>query len=488
MFPVQMRRWVLSLVLTAFLSQQPPGAALPRRPTRSAPCLVDSDCLAFQECVWDREDPKAQPTGICLAKKFLIRRAALKQGSTNSLPTAKTASKRVKHDTSAYLPGAFGDSNEPTRFYDRTRGGASENVFTRGGASKNVFTGGGASENAFTRGGASENAYKRGGASENVFTGGGASENAFTRGGASEKVSYPNQGSQQYQGYSPVSGRDRNGGWKQETGWPTVAGQERGVQNTGPKQARPGIIILPSLGQNHGKWQPNFVSNNIAGKGSTPANPPTYGAASSQENLRKPTRYISGPITGSDQQMSKFHSKGKFTTTDNHGIAPSSDNTEERTQEGPDDWRTHVATFREDSTGEEIVLDNSKDVNFIEPVPKHAESSREQSSSQGAISEGRFHGMSSHEDREEAGKHQTRRQDVLRLQEQNSKLHDSVLESPREFHVKQHSKKQTSHIPTGDHAVFDPILEEPTGLEDDVDEVDVVKRREQTTETDKDYF
>ncbi|XP_019622159.1 PREDICTED: uncharacterized protein LOC109468351 [Branchiostoma belcheri] len=440
-----MRRWVLSLVLTAFLSQQPSGAALSRRPTRSAPCLVDADCLAFQECVWDREDPKAQPTGICLAKKFLIRRAALKQGSTNSQPAprsrhttiaevrAKTASKRVKHDTSAYLPSAFGESNEPTRFYNQNYGR--------------------------TRGGASENAFN------------------------------PNQGSQQYQGYSPLSGRDRSGGWKQETEWPTVAGQERGVQNTVPKQARPGIIILPSLGQNHGKWQPNFVSNNVAGKVSTHANPPTtYGTASSQENLRKPTRYISGPITSSDQQMSKFHPKGKFTTTDNRGVAPSSDNTEERTSNGGDDWRSHVATFREDSTGEEIVLDNSKDVNFIEPVPKHAESSKEHSSSQGEVSEGRFHGMSSHEDREKEEKHQTRRQDVLRLQEQNSKLHDSVLESPREVHVKQHPKKQTSHIPTGDHAVFDPILEEPTGLENDVDEVDVVKRREQTTETDKDYF
>ncbi|XP_066269651.1 uncharacterized protein [Branchiostoma lanceolatum] len=565
-----MRRFVLSLVLTAFLSQQSStaGSVVTRRPTRSVPCLVDADCLVFQKCSWD----VTGPTGICLARKKLIRRVALNQKPTNSRSLqratatppvkSKTASKRFKHDTSAYQPGAFGGSNEPIRFdnqnYGRTTSGTSENVFS------------------------------------------------------------PNQGgsppnSQQYHGASPLSGRDRNGGWQHGSEWPISGGpkrivqnngprqatqgvqiqpslgqDQRIVQNAGPKQATPDIIILPSLGQNHGfgKQQPNM--HNVVGQSLPHASPPTYGTESNFQNERQPTGYISGPISGG-QQKPMSPPRETFPTIDNHGIALSSGPTEEHSSEGRDDWRSHVTTFREDSTDEEIVLDNSKDVNYVHTVPKHVEPNRGHASSQGA----RFHDISrenreragnhqtgrqhvqhtqqqnfkshlpkdvepnmghsssqtrfydiSHENREKAGNHQTGRQHMSRTQQQNFNSHlpkyvesnrgyspsqsataggrfhgvsdenrenagnhqtggqnvehikqqianlRGLLDSPREapqsdgVHVEQHHKERLPNTPTGNPVVYDPILKEPTGVEDDVDELDIGSPRGDK----KDYF
>ncbi|XP_035669818.1 uncharacterized protein LOC118411565 isoform X2 [Branchiostoma floridae] len=453
-----MSQWPLSLVLTAFLSQQFAGCAATHRPTRSAPCLIDADCLVFQECVWDRSDYAASPTGICLGKKHLIRRAALKQEPANSPSVtktiatpavkAKTASKRFKHDTSAYMPSAFGGSNEPTRFdnqnYGRITGGRSENVFN------------------------------------------------------------PNQSrrpttSQQYQGSSALSGGDKNGGLQQGTGWRYGSGPERGVQNTGPQQVRPGIIIKPSLGQ--GQWQPAFLRDNlgnVAAQSSPQAHLGTYGVGSNVQNERKPGGYISGPITGA-QQTSQILPKEKSSTEYNHDITPSGGQTEESTSNDGDDWRSHVSTFSEDSSDEKIVLDNSKDVNFVETVPKHTEPHRGDSYNQGANGGNNAGGLShgiSQQNREKAGTdYQTRRHDVQRAQLQKFNSHGSfqpprkaatlihkVPVKPRTSLVKQDPRERLSS------EVFDPILGEPTGVEQDGDEVDVVSKTEQTKQTNKDYF
>ncbi|CAH1252072.1 Hypp9210 [Branchiostoma lanceolatum] len=159
-----------------------------------------------------------------------------------------------------------------------------------------------------------------------------------------------------------------------------------------------------------------------------------------------------------------------FPTIDNHGIAPSSGPTEEHSSEGRDDWRSHVTTFREDSTDEEIVLDNSKDVNYS------------------ATAGGRFHGVSD-ENREDAGNHQTGGQNVEHIKQQIANLR-GLLDSPRKasqsdgVHVEQHHKERLPNIPTGNPVVYDPILKEPTGVEDDVDELDVGSPRGDK----KDYF
>ncbi|XP_078579934.1 uncharacterized protein LOC144864074 isoform X2 [Branchiostoma floridae x Branchiostoma japonicum] len=440
-----MSQWPLSLVLTAFLSQQFAGCAATHRPTRSAPCLIDADCLVFQECVWDRSDYAASPTGICLGKKHLIRRAALKQEPANSpsVPKAiatpavkaKTASKRFKHDTSAYMPSAFGGSNEPTRFdnqnYGRITGGRSGNVVN------------------------------------------------------------PNQSrrpttSQQYQGSSALSGGDKNGGLQQGTGW---------RYGSGPEQVRPGIIIKPSLGQ--GQWQPDFLRDNlgnVAAQSSPQAHLGTYGTGSNRQNERKPGGYVSGPITGA-QQTSQILPKEKSSTEYNHDIAPSGGQTEESTSNDGDDWRSHVSTFSEDSSDEKIVLDNSKDVNFVETVPKHIEPHRGDLYNQGAVAGGLSHGISQ-QNREKAGTdQQTRRHDVQRAQLQNFNSHGS-LQPPRKAATLIHKvpvKPRTSLVKQDPRErfsseVFDPILGKPTGVEQDGDEVDVVSKSEQTKQTNKDYF